>query len=88
MRGLAIRTRLTLVFTGMTVVVLGIAAIALLLGFRSELWRSVDEGLLERASALAADPLDAVTAMADSDDVFAQVSRGTEILSASPGLGN
>ena len=35
MRGLAIRTRLTLVFAGMTVVVLVIGAVALVLGFRS-----------------------------------------------------
>ena len=88
MKGLAIRTRLTLVFAGMTVIVLGIGVVALLLAFRSELWRSVDEGLVERASTLAVDPLDAVTAMTGSDDVFAQVSLRTEILASSTGLGD
>jgi signal transduction histidine kinase len=88
-RGLAIRTRLTLAFAGMTAVVLGIAAIALLLGFRRELRRSVDEGLLERASALAADPRGGVETMIGADDAFAQLldSRGIEILATSPGLG-
>ena len=42
---LPIRTRLTLVFVGLTLVVLAAAAAALLIGFRAELRRTVDEGL-------------------------------------------
>ena len=90
MSGLAIRTRLTLVFAGMTVVVLGVAVIALVLGFRSELWRSVDEGLA-RASVprLRMDPLDG----RDVDDrlgrcVRSVVESRTGILASSPGLGD
>jgi len=86
---LPIRTRLSLVFAGTTLVVLAISAIALLLGFRRAITTTVDEGLLERASALAVDPAQDVPAITATDDVFAQLldERGTEILAASPGLG-
>ena len=83
-----IRTRLSLVFAGTTLVVLAISAIALLVGFRRELTTTVDEGLLERASALAADPQGGVQAMTGTDDVFAQLldERGTSIIAATPGF--
>jgi two-component system, OmpR family, sensor kinase len=85
---LPIRTRLTLVFAVTALVVLAISAVALLLGFRRELTASVDEALLERASALAADPRDGVEAMTGTDDVFAQLldQRGTSIIAATPGF--
>ena len=85
---LPIRTRLTLVFAGTTLLVLAISAVALLVGFRRELTTTVDEGLLERASALAADPRNGVDAMTSTDDVFAQLldQRGTSIIAATPGF--
>ena len=68
---LPIRARLTLVFTGLTAVVLAVAAVALLLGFRSALTATVDQGLTARLAALGSDPAAAVrTAM--TDDAFAQ----------------
>jgi two-component system OmpR family sensor kinase len=81
---LPIRTRLTLVFAGMTLVVLAAAVVALLLGFRAELRRTVDEGLLSLARSMQDDPVTAVSAVASSDEVFAQyVDRdGTLVTSA------
>ena len=68
---LPIRTRLTVLFAGLTAVVLGIAAIALLLGFRATLVNTVDQGLLARFAALGSDPAAAVRS-ATTDDAFAQ----------------
>ena len=68
---LPIRTRLTLLFAGLTAVVLGIAAVALLLGFRATLVNTVDQGLLARFAALGSDPVAAVRS-ATTDDAFAQ----------------
>jgi signal transduction histidine kinase len=68
---LPIRTRLTLVFTALTAVVLVVAAVALLLGFRSALTSTVDQGLLARLAALGPDPAAAVRT-ATTDDAFAQ----------------
>jgi heavy metal sensor kinase len=68
---LPIRTRLTLLFAGLTAIVLGIAAVALLLGFRATLVNTVDQGLLARFAALGSDRADAVRS-ATTDDAFAQ----------------
>jgi two-component system OmpR family sensor kinase len=84
---LPIRTRLTIVFAGTTLVVLTISAVALLVGFRRELMTTVDEGLLERASALASDPRNGIDAMTSTDDVFAQLlDRRGSIIAATPGF--
>src|SRR5262245_57556518 len=79
---LPIRTRLTLLFTALTAVVLGIAAVALLLGFRATLVNTVDQGLLARLAALGPDPAGAVRS-ATTDDAFAQSigSNGTVVSS-------
>jgi signal transduction histidine kinase len=68
---LPIRTRLTLLFAGLTALVLGIAAVALLLGFRATLVNTVDQGLLARFAALGPDPAAAIRS-ATTDDAFAQ----------------
>ena len=68
---LPIRTRLTLVFAGVTLVVLAAAAAALLLGFRAELSRTVDEGLRALTFSMRDDPASRLSAVA-SDEVFAQ----------------
>jgi two-component system OmpR family sensor kinase len=68
---LPIRTRLTLLFAGLTALVLGIAAVALLFGFRVTLVNTVDQGLLARLAALGSDSLAAVRS-ATTDDAFAQ----------------
>jgi two-component system, OmpR family, sensor kinase len=80
---LPIRTRLTIVFTGVTAVVVFVAATALILGFRRELNRAVDERLLEEASALFADPQRAIAALS-GDDLFAQLQHrdGTVLVSS------
>jgi heavy metal sensor kinase len=68
---LPIRTRLALLFAGLTAVVLGIAAIALLLGFRATLVNTVDQGLLARFASLGPHRPSAVRS-ATTDDAFAQ----------------
>ena len=68
---LPIRTRLTLVFAGVTLVVLAAAAAALLFGFRAELRRTVDEGLRALTFSIRDDPASRLSAVA-SDEVFAQ----------------
>jgi heavy metal sensor kinase len=84
---LPIRTRLTLVFAGLMLLVLGIAAAALLVSFRAELDRGVDSGLRLRAAAILAAPgmpLDS----ARGDGVFAQLlDHEGRIIRSSPGEG-
>jgi two-component system OmpR family sensor kinase len=80
---LPIRTRLTLVFAGLAAAVLGIAAAALLIGFRAELARGVDDGLQTRLAAMSGDPVAAVESAARSDESFAQfVDEGGTLLTS------
>jgi two-component system OmpR family sensor kinase len=72
---LPIRTRLTVVFTGMTLVVLVLAGAALLTGFRAEVDRAIDQGLRSRAAAVKADPLVEIGAISKGDESFAQLIR-------------
>jgi two-component system OmpR family sensor kinase len=72
---LPIRTRLTAVFTGMTLVVLVLAGAALLTGFRVEVGRAIDQGLRSRAAAVKADPLVEIGAISKGDESFAQLIR-------------
>jgi two-component system OmpR family sensor kinase len=81
---LPIRTRLTIVFTGLTAVVLSIAAAALLLGFRATLGATVDERLRARFTALAADP-GAVRTSQASEEEFAQYVEPDGSLITGPG---
>ena len=67
---LPIRARLTLVFAGLTLLVVGVASVALLLTFRAELARTVDEGLWSRAVSMPPDPRPAVAA--SREESFAQ----------------
>jgi two-component system OmpR family sensor kinase len=83
---LPIRTRLTLVFAGLTLVVLGAAAAALLLGFRAELRRTVDEALRSLALSMRDDPASAVSGVASTDEVFAQFIASDGTLVTSTGL--
>jgi hypothetical protein len=86
---LPIRIRLALVFAGITAVVLAVAAAALLVGFRGELARTIDEGLQERAGSLSRDPRTGIARMAGADETFAQLQDRTgTVLAASPGLGS
>ncbi len=82
---LPIRTRLTLVFAGMTLIVLAVAVAALLLGFRAEMRRTVDEGLLTLSLSMRNDPASAVGAVS-SDEVFAQYIHHDGTLVTSSGL--
>lgn len=83
---LPIRTRLTLLFAGLTAVVLGVAAAALLIGFRAALSSTVDDGLVSRYEALAADPAGRISGLPRSDEEFAQFLRfdGTLVTTAGP----
>lgn len=69
---LPIRTRLTVLFAGLTAVVLAVAATGLVLAFRAASWSTVDEGLRNRFEALASDPAARVRALPPSDEEFAQ----------------
>jgi two-component system, OmpR family, sensor kinase len=69
---LPIRTRLTLVFAGLSLVVLGVAGAALLIGFRAELDRTIDQGLASRAASIGVDPRAGVAAIPAGDEAFAQ----------------
>ena len=80
---LPIRTRLTFFFAGLSAVVLGAAAVALLLRFRSELERTVDEGLASRFASVAQDPVSAVEQIGGSDETFAQYVKSDGTLAAS-----
>jgi two-component system OmpR family sensor kinase len=86
---LPIRTRLTLTFAGMTLLVLAVAAGGLLIGFRRELDHTVDEGLVDLLASLVDDPEASVAAMDGSDGVFAQLldEQATTVLASSQGLG-
>jgi signal transduction histidine kinase len=83
--GLPIRTRLTLVSAGMMLVVLGAATAALLIGFRAELARTVDEGLWSRLSSFP-HPDPAVVAFSPGDEGFAQVVHANGSITSSSGL--
>jgi two-component system, OmpR family, sensor kinase len=83
---LPIRTRLTLVFAGLAAALLGVAAAALLIGFRAELARTVDDGLRTRLASMAADPVSAVEGVARSDEAFAQFVDEDGMVLTSAGL--
>ena len=83
---LPIRTRLTLVFTGLTLVVLAVAGAALLIAFRAELDRTIDQGLRSRAASIRADPLVGIAAIPEGDDVFAQLFRSDGTIESSSNL--
>jgi heavy metal sensor kinase len=70
---LPIRTRLTIVFAGMSLVVLGVAGAALLIGFRAGVDRTIDQGLRSRAASIGRDPLTEIAAIPEGDEVFAQL---------------
>jgi heavy metal sensor kinase len=72
---LPIRTRLTLVFAGMSLVVLGVAGAALLIGFRAELGHTIDQGLRSRTTSMREDPLAGLAAIPPGDDIFGQLVR-------------
>jgi two-component system, OmpR family, sensor kinase len=69
---LPIRTRLTLLFAGLTAIVLAAAAAALLVGFRAASTATVDEALRSRFESLAADPVESIGSLPPSDEEFAQ----------------
>jgi two-component system OmpR family sensor kinase len=83
---LPIRTRLTLVFAGMSLVVLGIAGVVLLIEFRAELDRTIDEALRSRAASIRADPLVGISAIPEGDEVFAQLVRSDGTVESSANL--
>jgi two-component system OmpR family sensor kinase len=72
---LPIRTRLTILFAGLTALVLAIASVGLVSAFRAASWSTVDEGLRDRFEALASDPVAGVGALPPSDEEFAQYLR-------------
>jgi heavy metal sensor kinase len=73
-------------FTGLTALVLAAAATALLVSFRAELARTVDEGLRSRAVSMPPDPASAVAAAPTGDEAFAQVVDADGSVVSSPGL--
>jgi len=81
---LPIRARLTLVFAGLTLIVLVVAGAALLSGFRAELERTIDQGLRTRAATIRADPLGELVAIPTGDETFGQLIRpdGTVVSSS------
>lgn len=83
---LPIRTRLTLVFVAMSLVVLGVAGVALLIEFRAELDRTIDEALRSRAAAVRADPLVGISAIPEGDEVFMQLVRSDGTVGSSANL--
>lgn len=83
---LPIRTRLTLVFAGMSLVVLGVAGVALLIEFRGELDRTIDQGLRSRAASIGVDPLVGISAIPKGDEVFAQLVRSDGTVESSANL--
>jgi uncharacterized membrane protein len=66
---------LTLVFAGVALVILAVAATALLIGFRAELEQMIDQGLLSRLATMRADPLVEIAAIPKGDESFALVIR-------------
>ena len=83
---LPIRTRLTLVFAGMSLAVLGVAGAALLVGFRAELDRTTDQGLRSRATSIRTDPLAGIAAIPEGDEVIAQLIRSDGTVESSANL--
>ena len=88
---LPIRTRLTAVFAGLTLAVVVISGVALILRFRHELDRTIDEALLDRAGVITAseDRARSVRFVGRADETFAQLldEQGRRILAASHDMG-
>jgi two-component system, OmpR family, sensor kinase len=82
--GLPIRTRLTLVFAVLSVVVVGVAAVALVFVFRAALLGAVDERLRTLLAELQDDPR-AVRSSGTSEEEFAQYVEPDGSLVAGPG---
>ena len=83
---LPIRTRLTLVFASLSLIVLAVAGAALLIGFRSALDRTINQGLLSRAESGRADPVGEIAAIPEGEDAFAQLLRGGRAVESSANL--
>jgi heavy metal sensor kinase len=83
---LPIRTRLTLVFASLSLIVLAVAGAALLIGFRAELDRTINQGLESRAESARADPLGEIAAIPEGEDVFAQLIRADGSVESSANL--
>jgi two-component system OmpR family sensor kinase len=83
---LPIRTRLTLVFACLSLIVLTVAGAALLIGFRAELDRTINLGLLARLETVRADPLAEIAAIPEGEDAFAQLIRPDEAVESSANL--
>ena len=83
---LPIRTRLTLVFASLSLIVLAVAGAALLIGFRSQLDRTINQGLLSRAESARADPLGEIAAIPAGEDIFAQLIRADGAIESSANL--
>jgi two-component system, OmpR family, sensor kinase len=81
---LPIRTRLTLVFAVISAVVVGIAAAALILGFRATLHRVADDRLRTRFAELAREPR-SVTTDPSGEEEFAQFRETDGTIHTSPG---
>jgi uncharacterized membrane protein len=81
---LPIRTRLTLVFAGLSLIVLTVAGAALLIGFRAELDRAINQGLLARLEAAQADPVAEIAAIPLGEDAFAQLIREDGAVESTP----
>jgi heavy metal sensor kinase len=83
---LPIRTRLTLLFAGLSAVVLAVAGAALLIGFRSSSVGTVDEGLRSTFESLAGDPAGAIGRWPPSDETFVQyVTADGTLITTEPG---
>jgi hypothetical protein len=90
---LRIRTRLTLISTGMTAVVLVAAGAFLYLRLQADLLQAVDDGLRSRAEAIvgvlesSAGPLGSGVTLIEPDEAFAQVMDADgRLIDSSPGL--
>lgn len=83
---LPIRTRLTLVFASLSLIVLAVAGAALLIGFRAELDRAINQGLVARAESARADPLGEIAAIPEGEDAFAQLIRADGSVESSVNL--
>jgi heavy metal sensor kinase len=83
---LPIRTRLTLVFASLSLIVLAVAGAALLVGFRAELDRTINQGLLSRLEAVRADPLAEIAAIPEGEDAFAQLIGPDGVVESSANL--
>ncbi len=87
---LPIRARLTLIFASTTLVVLAVAASILLVRFRAEIGRAVDDGLRSRAATILAaegTPLETFPQLIEGDEAFAQLlAPDGRVLRSSPGV--